>query len=728
MKKLLALFLALTMLFSMAVFAEDNSAVADENNENQAEEVIRGELPTATVTKLNVTTLPIPLTFALNFEADEADTPQLEEYGNWYADFEFTVNKEVTFNGNGNADGYLAGQYGGWNGRADEEDFGGEMPDDSEWVKVPLTGDVTVLADESIRIMKTAAEEMDQPGLKYTYAQVYEYVQSFNCGVYFDEEFLTANPDVEVTLALKVYNPENEEESYLIGESYDFAIVKTEPEEENEVEIKADAVEDEVVIFDIKTDEVTSETEKVVINTSSVVTDKEVTAVTVPTTAVTDIAANTGLEVKFTNGEENGAQNSVEFDKAALEAVSEAAGNASADNISIVVAKAEDHELEPEQVETKENLNNEVVFSVKVVSQNTGDEITNDGDKLAFGAGKAIVKLYYNKIGNGALVVKWLKDDGTTETIENYTYDETNKILTMELSHFSEYLIYQEAVVSNIPQGGGGGSSTGVTYSVKFEANGGSEVKEQFVKRNDKVEKPEAPVKEGYTFEGWYENAQFSLAYNFDKRVTANLTLYAKWSEGENTETPEKPEEPVETPEADNFKFTDVNASDWYYEAVKFVSEKGIANGISETEFAPNGKVTRGQFIVMLLRAYGIEEMTGDNFDDCGDTWYTGYLAAAKQLGISNGVGDNKFAPEKEISRQEIVTLIYNYLKTIGEVEDAESAASFEDKDEIADWASEAVAFASFKGYVNGKDNNMFDPKGNTKRAELAQILYNMFK
>jgi len=130
----------------------------------------------------------------------------------------------------------------------------------------------------------------------------------------------------------------------------------------------------------------------------------------------------------------------------------------------------------------------------------------------------------------------------------------------------------------------------------------------------------------------------------------------------------------------------------------------------------------------MLCRAYGIKEMTGDNFADCGNTWYTGYLAAAKQLGISNGVGDNKFAPDKEITREEMVTLIYNYLKSVGKVDEEITETTFTDNDVISDWAKAGVAFASSKGYVNGKGNNIFDPNGDATRAELAQIFFNMFK
>ena len=178
----------------------------------------------------------------------------------------------------------------------------------------------------------------------------------------------------------------------------------------------------------------------------------------------------------------------------------------------------------------------------------------------------------------------------------------------------------------------------------------------------------------------------------------------------------------------ESLPFTDVKETDWYYEAVKFAFEKGITSGVSETEYAPHNKVTRGQFITMLCRAYAIKEMTGDNFVDCGNTWYTGYLSAAKQLGISNGVGDNKFAPEEEILREEMVTLIYNYLKSVGEVDEEISETTFADNDSISSWAKNGVAFASSKGYVNGKGDNIFDPNGDATRAELAQIFFNMFK
>lgn len=190
--------------------------------------------------------------------------------------------------------------------------------------------------------------------------------------------------------------------------------------------------------------------------------------------------------------------------------------------------------------------------------------------------------------------------------------------------------------------------------------------------------------------------------------------------------TPAPTNAPQEKPES-VFLFADVTPTDWYYHAVQFAFQKGITSGVSETSFAPEDTVTRGQFITMLCRAFHIPEMAGDNFADCGNTWYTGYLAAAKQLDISGGIGDNRFAPETAITREEMVTLIYNYLKNKVATVTTETV-TFQDDALISNWAKDAVRFAAHRGYIRGKDNQCFDPQGNATRAELAQIFLNMLQ
>ncbi|MGI6144103.1 MAG: S-layer homology domain-containing protein [bacterium] len=81
-------------------------------------------------------------------------------------------------------------------------------------------------------------------------------------------------------------------------------------------------------------------------------------------------------------------------------------------------------------------------------------------------------------------------------------------------------------------------------------------------------------------------------------------------------------------------------------------------------------QLTRGKFIVLKLRVYGLAPDTNPaaNFSDAGSTYYTGYLAAAKWLGIAAGVNNNMFAPEKKLTRQELFALLYNGLKATGQL------------------------------------------------------------
>ncbi len=363
-------------------------------------------------------------------------------------------------------------------------------------------------------------------------------------------------------------------------------------------------------------------------------------------------------------------------------------------------------------------------------------DLSYDKDALEFVSGNVIASpkpIISNVDENGEIVFAYENNTDCDGEIAELTFKSKSKTGTFDIAYKcvirsneaggveSEFHFDIDTpgkiTVKNTSGGGSGGGGVS-SYTVKFETDGGSTIKSQSISKNKTVTEPTAPTKDGYTFDGWYTDEELTNKYDFTTKVTKSFTLYAKWIENiiETSEPDEK-----------HSPFKDINIDDWFYNAVMFAYENNITSGISETEFAPQGKVTRGQFITMLCRAYGIPEMTGDNFGDCGDTWHTGYLAAAKQLGISNGVGDNKFAPEKEITREEMVTLIYNYLKSIGETSEIVNATSFTDDDMISEWAKSAVAFASSNGIAAGKDNNMFDPQGTATRAELAQIFFNIF-
>jgi hypothetical protein len=178
--------------------------------------------------------------------------------------------------------------------------------------------------------------------------------------------------------------------------------------------------------------------------------------------------------------------------------------------------------------------------------------------------------------------------------------------------------------------------------------------------------------------------------------------------------------------------FNDVKAGAWYYDAVNFIAAREITTGTGEGRYSPEAKLTRGQFIVLIMRTFGIapDGNPTSNFSDAGDTYYTGYLAAAKRLGISSGVSNNLYAPDREITRQEMFTLLYNTLDVIGKLPTGDSGrtlSDFSDRGEIDTWARDAMTLLVRTGIVAGSEGKI-DPTGTTTRAEMAQVLYNLLR
>ncbi|MBS7526467.1 CehA/McbA family metallohydrolase [Fusibacter paucivorans] len=183
----------------------------------------------------------------------------------------------------------------------------------------------------------------------------------------------------------------------------------------------------------------------------------------------------------------------------------------------------------------------------------------------------------------------------------------------------------------------------------------------------------------------------------------------------------------------DKKSFKDVSESDWYHDAVSYITARDIASGTGTNAFSPSDAITRGQFIVMMMKAYEIEPdtiITG-NFADAGNTYYTGYLAAAKRLGITSGIGDNRFAPDAAITRQDLSTILYKTLVLTDELPEVDAAASsnafkgYNDTAKVADYAEDAMRHFVAGGVLSGSYAQI-NPTTPTSRAEFVQILYNL--
>ena len=176
--------------------------------------------------------------------------------------------------------------------------------------------------------------------------------------------------------------------------------------------------------------------------------------------------------------------------------------------------------------------------------------------------------------------------------------------------------------------------------------------------------------------------------------------------------------------------FTDVSNSAWYKDAVTFLSARGITAGTSANTFSPNAAITRGEFLVMLMRAYGIEptKNSTDNFADAGNAYYKDYLATAKKMGITQGTGNNQYQPNAQISRQDMFTMLYRALEVLGEVPKSKTTATsaqFTDSTAIAGYAKTSVDTLVSAGIISGS-NGKLDPSGKSTRAQMAQILQNL--
>lgn len=170
--------------------------------------------------------------------------------------------------------------------------------------------------------------------------------------------------------------------------------------------------------------------------------------------------------------------------------------------------------------------------------------------------------------------------------------------------------------------------------------------------------------------------------------------------------------------------YTDVAKNAWYHDYVDFMVENGYMNGVSNTLFDVDGSVTRAQLVTILYRVAGEPSVEGLNnpFTDVAEgKWYTDAIIWAAENGIVKGVSATEFAPDKEITREQIVTIVYRY---DGEVEVAEEHLSaFHDTDKIANFAKAAMNWAVANGIMNGVTETTLAPDATATRAQICAIV-----
>ncbi len=187
---------------------------------------------------------------------------------------------------------------------------------------------------------------------------------------------------------------------------------------------------------------------------------------------------------------------------------------------------------------------------------------------------------------------------------------------------------------------------------------------------------------------------------------------------------------PVDTnkPEADkpvNVTYPSDISGHWAEANVKYVYDNGLMNGYEDGTFGSEKNITRAEFATVISRLLGLVENPerGASFADCGDHWAKGYIGALASLGIVGGVNDTDFAPEQNITREQIAVILSRALKL---EEPIDSMAVFVDDDSISDWAYSDVYKVLNAGYMKGDETGSFNPLASATRAEVATVIYRL--
>ena len=196
---------------------------------------------------------------------------------------------------------------------------------------------------------------------------------------------------------------------------------------------------------------------------------------------------------------------------------------------------------------------------------------------------------------------------------------------------------------------------------------------------------------------------------------------------------PTEPITPVE-PTPAVMSYDDVASDDWFYDSVKYVYDNELMNGISESEFGPSSNLTRAMLVTILYRAEGEPEVSFENipFGDIAiGSYYEEAVIWAAEKGIVSGYDANKFAPNSNITRQQMAAIMYRYAKYKGydaSVGKDTNILSYDDASDVSEYAMAAMQYAVGSGLINGKTPTTLNPSDNATRAETSAILKRFFE
>lgn len=259
--------------------------------------------------------------------------------------------------------------------------------------------------------------------------------------------------------------------------------------------------------------------------------------------------------------------------------------------------------------------------------------------------------------------------------------------------------------------------------SIRFETNGGTEIKTVYVQKGENVDlSGYVTERSGYIFDGWYTGNDFEEKAD-EIEIDGGMTVYAKWIKDERGESGES----VTSAQT----FTDVSIFDWYNEGVMYVSENGIMNGVGGNKFEPDTKLKREMLATILWNMEGKPEPKdiAPFLDVMSGEYYSKAIAWAGENGIISGYG-SEYGVGEAVTREDFAAILYRYAEYKGydTTQGGMAVREFVDYEEISEYAKTPVGWAVNTGIISGMGNGSASPKTTTSRGQAAVMLMNFCK
>ena len=172
--------------------------------------------------------------------------------------------------------------------------------------------------------------------------------------------------------------------------------------------------------------------------------------------------------------------------------------------------------------------------------------------------------------------------------------------------------------------------------------------------------------------------------------------------------------------------FTDVKEGDWFHDAVQYVYDNGLMDGVGDGQFTPHATTNRAMVVTILYRLAGEPDVSGDlGFTDVAPgLWYTDAVTWAAEKGIVNGISATEFSPSGDLTREQLATVLYRYAESMGyDVSASVDLSGFPDAGDIQSYATKALSWAVAAGLLQGFEDDSLQPQSTATRAQIATIL-----